>query len=95
MAVDLDAAALVGLLAKVADIGFVLDSDGGIAELALDGGELGTHIDDRWLGRSLLDTVEGDSRQRLADALAAVRAHPGRPQRIDLAHTLEDGAPRL
>ncbi len=93
MAVDLDASALVGLLAKVADIGFVLDSDGGIAELVLDGGELAAHIDDRWLGRSLLDTVEGDSRQRLADALAAVRAHPDRPQRIDLAHILEDGAP--
>jgi transcriptional regulator PpsR len=92
MAVDLDAAALVGLLAKVADICFVLDRDGGIAELALDGGELAAHIDDRWLGRSLLDTVEGDSRQRLADVLAAVRAHPGRPQRIDLAHTLEDGS---
>jgi len=93
MAVDFDAAALVGLLAKVADICFVLDRDGGIAELALDGGELAAHIDDRWLGRSLLDTVEGDSRQRLADALAAVHAHPDRPQRIDLAHSLEDGAP--
>lgn len=93
MAVDLDAAALVGLLAKVADIGFVLDSDGGIAELALGGSELAAHVDDRWLGRSLLDTVEGDSRQRLADALASACAHPGKPERIDLAHILEDGAP--
>ncbi|MHA7816074.1 MAG: transcriptional regulator PpsR [Pseudohaliea sp.] len=93
MAVDLDAAALVGLLAKVADIGFVLDRDGGIAELASNGGELAAHIGESWLGRSLLDTVEGDSRQRLADTLAAVWAHPGEPERIDLAHILEDGAP--
>ncbi|KGE05223.1 transcriptional regulator PpsR [Pseudohaliea rubra] len=92
MAVDWDAAALVGLLAKVADISFVLDRDGGITELASDGGELAAHIDHHWLGRSLLDTVAGDSRQRLAGVLAAALANPAVAQRIDLVHTLEDGA---
>ena len=92
MAVELDLAALVGLLAKVADISFLLDEEGGITRVAPGAGELATQIDDSWQGRSLLDTVEGDSRKRLADALAAAVADPDKPLRLDLAHTLENGA---
>ncbi len=92
MAVESDLAALVGLLAKVADISFLLDEEGGITRVAPGAGELATQIDDSWQGRSLLDTVEGDSRQRLADALAAAVADPDKPLRLDLAHTLENGA---
>ena len=92
MAVESDLAALVGLLAKVADISFLLDEEGGITRVAPGAGELATQIDDSWQGRSLLDTVEGDSRQRLADALAVAVADPDKPLRLDLAHTLENGA---
>ena len=92
MAVELDLAALVGLLAKVADIAFCLDEEGEITRFASGTGELATQIDDSWQGRSLLDTVEGDSRKRLADALAAAVADPDKPLRLDLTHTLENGA---
>jgi transcriptional regulator PpsR len=91
MSVDFDAASLAGLLAKVADVSFVLDREGGIAEVAVGSSDLTGVIDDRWTGRSLLEATEGDSSQRLRELIAAALAAPETPRRIDLNHSLDDG----
>ena len=91
MAVDSDSAELVGLLAKVADVTFVLDADGVIVDVAVGNAELQAFVDDRWCGLRFAETVAGDGRKRLAGVIASVLADVGAAQRVDLVHERDEG----
>lgn len=77
----LDAGVAGALLAAVGDVALILSGDGRILDVAVSNGELAHHGLDAWIGDAFADTVTVESRDKVAEMLAAAAAASGTPAR--------------
>lgn len=69
---DLDADIAAMAIGMAADLALIVDQDGVIGDVAFSSSDLGDQSFDAWIGRSLIDTVTVESRDKIAEMLAEV-----------------------
>ncbi len=66
---DLDADLAAKVIAAAADVALIVDAKGVIRDIAAANGEFAKDGSESWLGRKWIDTVTGESRQKIDDLL--------------------------
>lgn len=87
----LDAATAGALLAAMGDVALILSGDGRILDVAVSNGDLAHHGLDAWVGERFAETVTVESRDKVAEMLAAAAGGdaPGRWRQVN--HPLAGG----
>jgi transcriptional regulator PpsR len=73
---DIGSDTVAALLAAVADIAIILDTEGNVRDLAYGSDELSSEVGGDWIGRRWADTVTADSRPRIQTLLDQASTDP-------------------
>jgi transcriptional regulator PpsR len=66
---DLDAELAAKVIAAAGDVALIIDNKGVVRDIATNGNEFAKDGSDTWVGRKWVDTVTGESRQKIEDLL--------------------------